>query len=67
MTNNNDKTNTNLRFEFGKNWKQFLQLIDDNRIEQAKKSLSEMLELKNFEGKSFLDIGCGSGLFRFLH
>jgi len=51
------------RFEFGRNWGQFLKLLDETRILQAEKSLCEMLEAKDLEGKTFLDIGSGSGLF----
>lgn len=51
------------RFEFGKNWSRFLELLDDHRIIEAEKSLKEMLEVEDLAGKSFLDIGSGSGLF----
>src|SRR5918996_1381028 len=51
------------RFEFGQNWSQFLASLDDDRIQQAEKSLKEMLEVESLAGKSFLDIGSGSGLF----
>jgi 2-polyprenyl-6-hydroxyphenyl methylase/3-demethylubiquinone-9 3-methyltransferase len=51
------------RFEFGKNWSRFLALLNDERIEQATDSLKRMLEVETLEGKSFLDIGSGSGLF----
>ena len=51
------------RFEFGKNWARFLGTIDDGVIEGAKRSLCEMLELDDLHGKSFLDVGAGSGLF----
>jgi 2-polyprenyl-6-hydroxyphenyl methylase/3-demethylubiquinone-9 3-methyltransferase len=51
------------RFEFGKNWSKFLDLLTDNRIEIAKKSLSEDLKLNSLAGKSFVDVGSGSGLF----
>ena len=30
---------------------------------EAEKSLCTMLEMKDLDGKSFLDVGCGSGLF----
>ncbi len=51
------------RFEFGKNWAAFLAVLDDERIATAVESLKTMLEVDNLEGKSFLDIGSGSGLF----
>ena len=51
------------RFEFGKNWLQFLSVLNDDRIAEAEKSLKQMLELEDLQGKSFLDIGSGSGLF----
>jgi 2-polyprenyl-3-methyl-5-hydroxy-6-metoxy-1,4-benzoquinol methylase len=51
------------RFEFGKNWAAFLAVLDDDRIAKAEESLKEMLEIDSLEGKTFLDIGSGSGLF----
>ncbi|MGI8669917.1 MAG: class I SAM-dependent methyltransferase [Aridibacter sp.] len=51
------------RFEFGKNWSRFLKLLNEERILKAEQSLREMLEVENLEGKTFLDIGSGSGLF----
>ncbi len=51
------------RFEFGKNWARFLQTLSDEKIEEAVKSLEDMLETQSLAGKSFLDIGSGSGLF----
>lgn len=51
------------RFEFGKNWKRFLSVLDDERISKAELSLKQMLEVEDLRGKSFLDVGSGSGLF----
>ncbi|MFN0277876.1 MAG: class I SAM-dependent methyltransferase [Pyrinomonadaceae bacterium] len=51
------------RFEFGKNWSAFLAVLDDERIAKAEESLKEMLEYDELSGKTFLDIGSGSGLF----
>src|SRR5918911_5782508 len=51
------------RFAFGKNWQAFLKIIDETRIRQAEASLAAMLREPTLVGKSFLDIGCGSGLF----
>jgi 2-polyprenyl-6-hydroxyphenyl methylase/3-demethylubiquinone-9 3-methyltransferase len=51
------------RFEFGRNWALFLDLLDDSRIEQATASLKELLGVTTLEGRTFLDVGSGSGLF----
>ncbi len=51
------------RFEFGKNWQAFLAVLDDDRISRAERSLAEMLGLESLEGRTFVDIGSGSGLF----
>jgi 2-polyprenyl-3-methyl-5-hydroxy-6-metoxy-1,4-benzoquinol methylase len=51
------------RFEFGKNWAAFLAVLDDERIATAENSLKAMLECDDLKGKTFLDIGSGSGLF----
>lgn len=51
------------RFSFGKNWLSFIEILDEDRINTAVESLKEMLEEDNLSGKTFLDIGCGSGLF----
>lgn len=51
------------RFEFGKNWSRFLAVLNDGRISEAEGSLKRMLETDGLAGKSFLDIGSGSGLF----
>lgn len=54
---------TQRRFEFGANWARFLAVLDDARIAQAEASLQEMLGVERLDGRTFLDIGCGSGLF----
>lgn len=51
------------RFDFGENWREFLALVDESRIGQAERSLTEMLGSESLAGKTFLDVGCGSGLF----
>ena len=51
------------RFEFGENWKKFLFYLDDQRVREAENSIKEMLEVESLEGKTFLDMGSGSGLF----
>lgn len=52
-----------MRFAFGENWRQFLEVLDDGRIRRAEESLQDMLRRSSFDGCAFLDIGSGSGLF----
>jgi len=51
------------RFEFGRNWKQFLNSMDSERRNEAVESLASWLAVDSLEGKTFLDVGTGSGLF----
>ena len=51
------------RFAFGRNWLQFLTVLDEERIQRAETSLLSMLKERTLEGRRFLDIGSGSGLF----
>ncbi len=52
------------RFEFGKNWQDFItRYLTPERQERARASLCDFLQLSRLDGRSFLDIGCGSGLF----
>jgi 2-polyprenyl-6-hydroxyphenyl methylase/3-demethylubiquinone-9 3-methyltransferase len=56
-------TDTANRFAFGKNWRRFLRLVDDDRIEIAQRSLCDMLGVETLQGLRFVDVGSGSGLF----
>jgi len=51
------------RFAFGENWRRFLSILDEARVASAEASLRRMLEVEDLRGKTFLDLGCGSGLF----
>ena len=51
------------RFEFGANWRRFLARIDEAAIAEAEASLRELLGVESLCGRTFLDIGSGSGLF----
>jgi 2-polyprenyl-6-hydroxyphenyl methylase/3-demethylubiquinone-9 3-methyltransferase len=51
------------RFEFGDNWRRFLQVLDADRIVEAETSIQQMLGVESLAGRRFLDIGSGSGLF----
>jgi 2-polyprenyl-3-methyl-5-hydroxy-6-metoxy-1,4-benzoquinol methylase len=49
-------------FAFGQNWASYSAIIDDARVAQAERGLVRLLGEDGLAGKSFLDIGCGSGL-----
>lgn len=49
-------------FAFGENWAQYAQTVRDVQIKEAISGLQSLLGGQNLHGKSFLDIGCGSGI-----
>ena len=51
------------RFNFGANWQEFYEWIDEDRIRVAEESLQALFPAQDFNGKRFIDVGCGSGLF----
>lgn len=51
------------RFAFGKNWSHFLQTVTEERIAAATQSLHAVVGPAGLQGRRFLDIGSGSGLF----
>jgi len=58
-----DENNKNGSFSFGENWLNFIECLGAERYEQAKRSLSDFLRLESLRDRTFLDIGCGSGIF----
>ncbi|MHC6154913.1 class I SAM-dependent methyltransferase [Bradyrhizobium elkanii] len=48
-------------FEFGENWREYAKTIDETRIEHAIKGMRKLFP-DGLAGKTFLDVGCGSGL-----
>lgn len=48
-------------FEFGENWRDYAETIDARRVEGAIEGLRRLFPSGLF-GKTFLDVGCGSGL-----
>lgn len=54
---------TDPRFAFGENWSRFLRLLTPERIAEAEESLRQSLGVHDLAGRTFLDVGSGSGLF----
>ena len=53
-----------LRYGFGANWKDYAETsLNEARVANAVQSLRDLLALETLRGETFLDIGCGSGLF----
>ncbi len=53
----------NITFSFGKNWNEFVKKgISEEQINTATSHLLKFLGTDNLQDKTFLDIGCGSGL-----
>jgi 2-polyprenyl-6-hydroxyphenyl methylase/3-demethylubiquinone-9 3-methyltransferase len=51
------------RFAFGKNWRNYLAALDEERLGMAQRSIQELFEVADLRGKTLLDMGSGSGLF----
>jgi len=52
-------------FSFGKNWQRFLEGINETSLRRARESLTSFTGLRDLTGKTFLDIGSGSGIFSY--
>lgn len=52
-------------FAFGANWTRFLRHVTEDRVRNAERSLTEFMDLPNLQQRSFLDVGCGSGIFSY--
>lgn len=56
-----DLLDVSTHFRFGENWADYANLVDERRIEDARSSVEALVG--DLSGKTFLDIGSGSGLF----
>jgi len=50
------------RFAFGRNWTSFLAVVDEPAVAAAEQALCDLLQVESLAGRTFLDVGCGSGL-----
>ncbi len=62
MTEKSLKYDVSTHFQFGKNWENYSKSITDELIDSSQQCLEQLVDKKDLEGKTFLDIGCGSGL-----
>ncbi len=63
-----DEVRRRARFGFGRNWSSYATRIGPPAIDEAQRSLLELLPVevlpeRRLDGRSLLDAGCGSGLF----
>lgn len=49
-------------FKFGENWASYAQNVREEEITRAQEGLLNLLPARDWQGRSILDIGCGSGL-----
>ncbi|WP_157967147.1 class I SAM-dependent methyltransferase [Elioraea thermophila] len=49
-------------YEFGRNWAEFAARLNEEAIAEAVRGLERLLPREEVEGRSVLDVGCGSGL-----
>jgi len=54
--------NTDHRFALGDNWEKFSNNISKAQIDESVENLKRIIQASTLDHKSFLDIGCGSGL-----
>ena len=57
-----DLTQLSSHFAFGANWASYAEGIREHDIQEAERGLKRLLGTGVLTGKTFLDIGCGSGL-----
>jgi SAM-dependent methyltransferase len=57
------RSNEAVGFSFGANWQKLVARLDEESVRQATESLSTSFRGEAFNGRRFLDVGSGSGLF----
>lgn len=58
-----DSTTEEMRYGFGQNWSEFVdKRLGEEIIEDSRRHMASMLRTDSLAGKTFMDIGCGSGI-----
>lgn len=53
-----------MKFSFGRNWRHYVDnFLDNKKLDEAMQSLLDYLPAEEYRGKTFVDIGSGSGIF----
>ena len=58
----NDLKDVSRHFEFGENWQDYAASIDESHVGRAMESMQRLLSKDELAGKTFLEIGSGSGI-----
>ena len=66
ISNHQQEVNSGKRFEFGKNWKSFLNTVREAEIQKAEEDIKQWLGKNSLTGKRIIDIGCGSGIHSYV-
>jgi 2-polyprenyl-3-methyl-5-hydroxy-6-metoxy-1,4-benzoquinol methylase len=61
-SNYQEEVKKGVRFEFGKNWKSFIDTVEEKELMRAAEDIKNWLGRDSFSGKRILDIGSGSGI-----
>ena len=59
---NQARTESEVRFAFGANWKDYATSVSATQIDDAVRRLDNLVAATDLRGATFVDIGCGSGL-----
>lgn len=57
-----DLTAVESHFQFGRNWRSYAENLSDLEIDDATEAMGKLLGTDTLADRSFLDIGCGSGI-----
>lgn len=57
-----NEKNLETHFEFGKNWEKLVNQLNDDAVAESTRKMADFTGFSDFKNKTFLDIGCGSGL-----
>jgi 2-polyprenyl-3-methyl-5-hydroxy-6-metoxy-1,4-benzoquinol methylase len=57
-----DDVRLEAHFEFGENWDRLVQRITPAHLDASIREIRSFMGVESLTGKSFLDVGCGSGL-----